>query len=149
PTRASRPAFRGFRRLFVEPGVTRVVTFGEFRPMLAPQCANADRLRDSHRVKALVRIYEATCKQPLAAFFSSIQKEDPCSAPLQPLSETDLQKLELGKLLPVQTRTPHLHREAGTVLPYERFFRLVLCSDPTDEKPSGTESIEADAQSIA
>src|SRR5262249_27645720 len=95
PTHVSRPAFRGFRRLFVEPGVSRVVTFGEFRPMLAPQCANADRLRDSHRVKALVRIYEATYKQPLAAFFNSIQKEDPCSAPLQPLTETDLQRLEL------------------------------------------------------
>ncbi|HWY45056.1 MAG TPA: hypothetical protein VNX66_16275 [Candidatus Sulfotelmatobacter sp.] len=144
--RAPRPAFRGFRRLFVEPGVTRVVTFGEFRSMLAPQCANADRLRDSHRVRALVRIYEATYKQPIAAFFNSIQNEDPSPVPLQPLGEANTAKLDLGKLLPAQGRIPRpMHREQGMVLPYERFFRLVLSVDPSNETASATETIESEA----
>jgi hypothetical protein len=146
PKQALKPAFRGFRRLFVEPGVVRVLTFGEFRSILAPQCAHADRLRDSHRVQALVRVYEATCKQPLAAFVNSIQNEDPSPAPLQPLGEAVLAKLELAKLLPPQGRTPRpLHREPGMVLPYERFFRLVLCADPTEETPSHPEAVETQA----
>jgi len=146
PRQDSRPTLRGFRRLFVEPGVTRVVTFGEFRSVLAPQCAHADRLRDSHRAKALVRVYESTLKQSIAAFFNSIQNQDPSPAPLQPLSEAVLAKLELAQLLPPQSRTSRpMYREPGMVLPGERFFRLLLTADPTVERQPHPEAIQAEA----
>ena len=143
---APRPTFRGFRRLFGEPGIARIGTFGEFRSLLSPQCAHADRLRDSHRVKALVRVYEATCKQPIAAFFNDIQNEDPSPAPLQPLGEAMFAKLELANLLPAASRPLRpAHREPGIVLPYERFFRLVLSADPTTEKPAESDATEGTA----
>lgn len=150
PTRPSQAVMRFFRRLFVEPGVARIVTLGEFRSMLAPQCANADRLRDSHRVKILVRIYEATCRQPVAAFLNAIQKEDPSPAPLQPLTEATIARLDLAKLLPPARAPRPMRREPGIVLPFDRFFRLVLSLDPSEEvsAPVATTATEPQAKTV-
>jgi hypothetical protein len=138
PTRqGSVPAFR---RLFVEPGIPRIVTLGDFRAMLVPQLACAERLRDAHRLKCFVRVYEATRKLAVADFVKAVQSSDPCSAPLQSLNDTYVAELEIANVLPRRRISGPTRREPGMVVPYDRFFCLVIETDPTSDRNCRIES---------
>ena len=123
---APRPAGRIF---FPEPGKQTVVRWGDFKPMLSPQLAHPDRLRDSHRLPCLLQVYEALAPQaaaPLAA------------AHFEALTEQNEVQLGLAGLLPPRMASPVPPGvQPDSVLPYERFFRLRVASDPTRDLAPG------------
>jgi len=96
------------RPLFAPPGLWRVVPFGEFKPMLAPQLARPERLRDSHQIPCHVQVYEASAEAPV-----------PSS--LQPWSDAAAARLQISL----------------AAAPVRRFFALQVASDPTAEPAVG------------
>lgn len=95
------------RALFAPPGLWRVVPFGAFKPMLAPQLAHPERLRDSHQIPCHVQVYEASGDVPA-----------PQSA--QPWSDAAAARLQISL----------------AAMPARRFFALQVASDPTAEAPA-------------
>jgi hypothetical protein len=95
------------RPLFAPPGLWRVVPFGEFKPLLAPQLAHPERLRDSHQIPCYVQVCEASGDVPL-----------PKSA--QPWSDAAAARLQIS-----------VAAARG-----RRFFALQVASDPTAEAPA-------------
>ena len=120
-----------YRHLFAEPGQKRLVQLGDFRAMLTPQLAHAERLRDAHRLPCYLQLYEATTAQPLTALAAELG----CDAfpnQIQFVTESVSRVLGLQGL----PRRPHAvvpqyQRPPGMIFPYERVFRLRVAQDPT------------------
>ena len=129
----SAPALRS---LLPEPGQWRVVCFGSFKQMLAPQLAHPERLRDVHRLPCYVQVYEATTPQKFEALARAICGDKPSLNDIQPLTHGLVMQLQLAPLLSAPARIPPAaQREPGVVLTGERVFRLQLANDPTAEEP--------------
>jgi hypothetical protein len=127
----------GLRSLLPEPGQWRVVCFGSFKQMLAPQLAHPERLRDVHRLPCYVQVYEATAPQKFEAFAKAVCGDRASLSDVQPLTHALVMDLQLAPLLPAPARIPpSARREPGVVLPGERVFRLQLANDPTAEQPA-------------
>jgi len=130
----SAPALRS---LLPEPGQWRVICFGSFKQMLAPQLAHPERLRDVHRLPCYVQVYEATAPQKFEALARAICGDKASLSDVQPLTHALVMQLQLAPLLSAPARIPpSARRETGVVLPGERVFRLQLANDPTAEEPS-------------
>jgi hypothetical protein len=130
----SAPALRS---LLPEPGQWRVICFGSFKQMLAPQLAHPERLRDVHRLPCYVQVYEATAPQKFEALARAVCGDRASLSDVQPLTHALVMDLQLAPLLPAPARIPpSARREPGVVLPGERVFRLQLANDPTGEEPS-------------
>jgi hypothetical protein len=126
-----------FRSLLPEPGQWRVVCFGSFKQMLAPQLAHPERLRDVHRLPCYVQVYEATAPQKFEAFAKAVCGDRASLSDVQPLTHGLVMDLQLAPLLAAPARIPpSARREPGVVLPGERVFRLQLANDPTAEEPT-------------
>jgi len=124
------------RTLLPEPGQWRVVRFGRFKQMLAPQLTHPERLRDVHRLPCYVQVYETTVPQKFEALVRAVCGDKASSSDLQPLTHALVMKLELAPLLSAPARIPpSARREPGVVLPGERVFRLQLANDPTVDEP--------------
>jgi hypothetical protein len=124
------------RSLLPEPGQWRVVCFGSFKQMLAPQLAHPERLRDVHRLPCYVQVYEATAPQKFEALARAVCGDRASLSDIQPLTHSLVMDLQLAPLLSAPARIPpSAQREAGVVLPGERVFRLQLANDPTAEQP--------------
>jgi hypothetical protein len=124
------------RRLLPGPGQWRVVSFGSFKQMLAPQLTHPERLRDVHRLPCYVQVYEATTTQKLEALARAICGDKASLSDVQPLTDALVMELQLAPLLSAPARIPpSAHREPGVFLPGERVFRLQLANDPTADEP--------------
>jgi len=131
PEASSSEACTAFRRLLVTPGAWRVLHFGLFKPLLAPQLTHATRLRDSHRLPCHVEVFEAIAPQRIDALARAILGDTAGPTELQPLTPAVVAQLELAPLLPAPSRVPPFSPEQGTVRPGQRFFRLRIANDPT------------------
>src|SRR6266498_125354 len=135
PPSAPETSTPGFRALLPEPGQWRVVCFGQYKQMLAPQLAHPERLRDAHRLPCHVQVYELVAPQKFDALVAAIAGSGAASSQLHPLTPHVVMQLQLAPLLPAPPRIPRpAHRESGMVLPGERLFRLQLASDPTADE---------------
>jgi hypothetical protein len=122
----------GFRRLLPEPGQWRVVPFGAFKSMLAPQLTHPERLREIHRLPCYASVFEVTAPQQIEQLGKTILGEA-AAGQLQLLTPPIVMQLQLGSVLP----PPHLHpaaRAHGIVLPGDRVFHLRLTNDPTADE---------------
>ncbi len=123
------------RKLLPGPGPRRIVCFGEYRQLLAPQLAHPERLRDAHRLPCHVQVYEMAAPEKFEAVSAAIFGSAGPSGRLQPLTHDVVMHLQLGPLLPAPPRIPRqAERESGVVLPGERLFCLQLAGDPTAEE---------------
>jgi hypothetical protein len=123
------------RELLPDPGPRRIVCFGEYKQMLAPQLAHPERLRDAHRLPCHAQVYEVVAPQKFEAVSAAIFGNAGPSGRLRPLTHDVVMHLQLGPLLPAPPRIPHPgQRESGVVLPGERLFCLQVAGDPTAEE---------------
>ena len=128
----ARPTRTPFRMFFPNPGQWRIVQWGDFKDMLAPQLAHPERLNDTHQIPCYVQVYETTVMQPLAALARALLGESVTTNALRPLSAAIATKLQLK--LPPATRpcdAGSAPRKPGLLLPHERVFRLQVALDPT------------------
>lgn len=135
------------RMLFAPPGLWRVVAFGEFRPMLAPQIAHPQRLRDSHQVPCYLQVYQALADMPLQRLVEMALGAGAAQDLVQPWSDAAAARLQIS-LPPLHERREETPRTAGTIRAGSRFFRLHVASDPTADAAS-TEPIADHAPSRA
>jgi len=123
------------RKLLHEPGARRIVCFGDYKQMLAPQLVHPERLRDAHRLPCHVQVYELAAPQKFDAVVAAIFGNAATLGRLQPLTHEVVMHLQVGPLLPAPLRIPRqAERESGVVLPGERLFCLQLVGDPTAEE---------------
>jgi hypothetical protein len=129
---AENPRPAPYRKFFPDPGQGRVIRLGDFKALLAPQLANPERLRDTHRLACYLQVYEATTAQRLESLAASVLGDAGRVSQLQPMTEHITHQLGLTSLLRIRPRVPgNFPREVGLLLPYERVFRLQLAQDPT------------------
>jgi hypothetical protein len=121
--------------LFPEPGQWRVVRWGDFKEVLSPQLANAERLRDAHRLPCYVQVFEATAPLRLDALAANLNGNS--NPPrLQPLTHALALQLQLMPLLPPVSRTVRpAQGEPGWLFPGQRALRLQVAMDPTADPP--------------
>ena len=117
------------RKLFADPGQWRVLWWGEFKEILAPQLAHPERLKDTYRLPCYVQVLETertVSIEELAAVYKSNNERQ---ARLYLLTDEIAAKLDL--VLPLRPAPLHTTREPNTLLAHERVFRLVAANDPT------------------
>src|SRR5947207_2817440 len=119
-----------FRTLLPEPGVWRVVRLGDFKPMLAPQMAHAERLQDSHRLPCYAQVYEAARPQHVEALAAAVVGAPEQVTQLHPLTPQIAARLELVPLL-ASPRPARRRPDPGMLMPFERVVRLQLATDPS------------------
>jgi len=123
------------RKLLASPGPRRIVCFGDYKQMLAPQLVHPERLRDAHRLSCHLQVYEVAAPQKFDAIAAAIFGNAATSGRLQPLTYEVVMHLQLSPLLPAPPLIPHPgQRESGVVLAGERLFCLQLAGDPTAEE---------------
>lgn len=129
------PPAAAFRALFQEPGLWRVIRFGDFRPMIEAQLEHPDRIRDAHRLPCYVQVYEITQPAAQAAVTASILGERAREGTVRPLSDADEHALGIAGLSRV---SPAGSRSPGQLLPNDKLLRLTVAMDPTvdDRLPS-------------
>jgi hypothetical protein len=124
----SEPAL-SHRKLFADPGLWRVVLWGQFKEILARQLAHPERLRDSYRLPCYVQVIE-TERTVAIEELAEIYRSDKSQTPLYVLTSEIAAKLDL--VLPLRAAPPHDAPRAHNTLPaHERVFRLVAANDPT------------------
>jgi len=139
-----------YRALLPEPGVWRIVRWGDFKSMLAPQVSHADRLHDTHRVPCYAQVYEMTRPQRVEALALALLGARERAAQMRPLTPDVAARLELLPLLaPRPVGAPRQRPEPGVLMPAERVVRLQVASDPTrpvpvHERPAGAFGREPD-----
>lgn len=106
----------------------RVVQLGPFREVLGPQLLHPERLRDQHRLRCRVRVYEATRAQRVDTLRTELFKG--AGGQLLPLTGALAARLELTDLIS-HPRTAAMHHEPGLVFPGERLVKLEVIEDPT------------------
>jgi hypothetical protein len=74
------------RKLLHDPGVARVVRYGEFKEMLHPQLAHPERLRDTHYLSCYVQVYEASVAQRLEWLATAVLRHPADASQFHPLS---------------------------------------------------------------
>lgn len=134
PAGAALPAWQ---KLLPEPGPWRVVAFGEFKGMLAPQLAHPERLRDSHRLACYVQAIAVLKPQPIEALALAVFGAGEKVNQLGRLNETLAARLQLRELMaPAPGLMPPVQRMPGVVQPPDRLFHLRLAVDPTVSEPA-------------
>jgi hypothetical protein len=134
-----------YRQLFADPGQKRLVRLGDFRAMLRPQLAHAERLRDAHRLPCYLQLYEATKAQPLTALAAELGF-DALPSQIQFVTELVLRVLRLqGLPRPRHAVVPQYQRPPGMIFPNERVFRLRVAQDPTADARLPGDAGEAQA----
>ena len=119
------------RKLFNEPGQWRVVTWGEFKEILAPQLAHPERLRDTYRLPCYVQVVETNRDVTIDELAAEFATKDARPKPLYFLTEEIAARLELTSLLPPLPARTSSARPPNVLLAHERVFRLLVANDPT------------------
>jgi hypothetical protein len=121
-----------YRKLLPDPGQWRVLRWGDFKGILAPQVAHPERLRDTHQLPCYVQVYEAVTPQRLESLAAMALGDPRGVSQLHPLTDAMAGKLELTALPQRRPQVPpHIRRESGLAFPHDRVFRLQLAHDPT------------------
>lgn len=127
-----RPTRAPFRMFFSNPGQWRIVQWGDFKEMLAPQLAHPERLNDTHQIHCYVQVYETTVMQALAALARAVLGESGTTNELRPLTAAIATKLQLKLPPAIRPRAAGpVPRKPGLLPPHERVFRLQVVLDPT------------------
>ena len=119
------------RKLFNEPGQWRIVTWGDFKEILASQLAHPDRLRDTYRLPCYVQVVETNCDVKIDELAAEFSTKDARPKPLYFLTDEIAARLELTSLLPPLPVRTTSARAANVLLAHERVFRLLVANDPT------------------
>ena len=119
------------RKLFNEPGQWRVVTWGDFKEILAPQLAHPERLRDTYRLPCYVQVVETNRDVAIDELAKEFSTKDARPKPLYFLTDEIAAKLELASLLPPVPPRKASARAPNVLLAHERVFRLLVANDPT------------------
>ncbi len=110
------------RPILEDPGRRCIVSFGDFKPLLASQLSHPERLRDGHRLDCHVQVYEATTPMRLRSITDV--------GPLCPLTKEIAARLALNDLVGEPNRRP-VRPAPDVVVPGERLFLLKPIDDPT------------------
>jgi hypothetical protein len=128
---ADRP---GHRKLFTDPGQWRVVTWGEFKEILAPQLAHPERLRDTYRLPCYVQVVETDRDVTIEELAKEFSTANGRPKPLYFLTDELAVKLELTQLLPpLPAGTSEVHATPNLLSAHQRVFRLLVANDPTGD----------------
>ena len=119
-----------FRPLFVEPGLSRVVNFGDFKDLLSSQLAHPERLRDSHRLPCRVQVYEAFAPVRLGMLAAMVFGSSERASQLRRFEGDVIARLGLGEL-PASRGSGGGERSPEILGRFERVFRLEVAEDPT------------------
>lgn len=132
-TEATKPAGAASqRKLFADPGQWRVLSWGDFKEILAPQLAHPERLRDSYRLPCYVQVLEMERSVSLSELAGVYKSDGGRRANLYFLTEEIAAKLDL--VLPLRAAPPqNAPRPPNTLLAHERVFRLIVANDPTTD----------------
>ncbi|HJU04928.1 MAG TPA: hypothetical protein VJ692_07210 [Nitrospiraceae bacterium] len=126
-----------YRTLVSDPGLWRVLRWGDFKELLACQVAHPERLRDAHRLPCYVQVYEATVAQSLESLAGTVLKDATQAAQFRPLTPALASKLGLIEVIETHAAIPVYGRhQPGVLKPYERAFRLQIAHDPTKDEPA-------------
>ena len=120
------------RKLFADPGQWRVLSWGDFKEILAPQLAHPERLRDTYRLPCYVQVLETERAVPISELAAVYKSDSGRRASLYFLTEEIAAKLDL--VLPLRSAPPpNVQRPPHTLLAHERVFRLIVANDPTTD----------------
>jgi hypothetical protein len=120
------------RKLFADPGQWRVLSWGDFKEVLAPQLAHPERLRDTYRLPCYVQVLETERAVPISELAGVYKSTNGRPANLYFLTEEIAAKLDL--VLPLRAAPPqNVQRPPNTLLAHERVFRLIVANDPTTD----------------
>jgi hypothetical protein len=118
------------RKLFADPGQWRVLSWGEFKEILARQLAHPERLRDTYRLPCYVQVLETERTVSIEELAAIYKSDNDRQAGLYFLTDEISAKLDL--VLPLRAAPPpNVRRARNTLLPHERVFRLIVANDPT------------------
>ena len=123
------------RKLFIEPGQWRVVTWGDFKEILAPQLAHPERLRDTYRLPCYVQVVETNRDVTIEELAEELSTKDARPKPLYFLTDEIAAKLELTSVLPPLPPRTQGVRRPNILSAHERVFRLLVANDPTVDVP--------------
>lgn len=129
------------RKLFADPGQWRVLWWGEFKEILAPQLAHPERLRDTYRLPCYVQVIETERTVSVAELAAICKPEKENHNRLFLLTDDIAEKLDL--ILPLRPAPPlNVRRQPNTLLPHERVFRLIVANDPTFDIANQKKKVE-------
>jgi hypothetical protein len=118
------------RKLFADPGQWRVLWWGEFKEILAPQLAHPERLKDTYRLPCYVQVLETERVVSIDELAAVYKTNNERPARLYLLNDEIAARLDL--VLPLRPAPSSAgRREANTLLAHERVFRLLVANDPT------------------
>lgn len=124
----------GHRKLFSDPGQWRVVTWGDFKEILAPQLAHPERLRDTYRLPCYVQVVETDRDVAIEELAKQFSTPNGRPQPLYSLTGEIAEKLELTSLLPpLPAGTRELNAAPNLLSAHQRVFRLLVANDPTTD----------------
>lgn len=122
----------GHRKLFTDPGQWRVVTWSDFKEILAPQLAHPERLRDTYRLPCYVQVVETNRDVAIEELAKAFSTKKGRPTPLYFLTDELTTKLELTPLLPPLPAVNGTdHRTTNILQAHQRVFRLLVANDPT------------------
>ncbi len=119
------------RALFPEPGIGRIVRWGDVKEFLAGQVAHPERLRETHRLPCHMQVYEVQTAQPLAALAAAFVTGGGQPPSLQRLTPSLAALVGLGMLL--QNR-PACEPTSDLLQPRDLVCRVQLAQDPTAQQ---------------
>jgi hypothetical protein len=118
------------RKLFADPGQWRVVSFGEFKKILAGQLAHPERLRDTYRLPCYVQVLQVERTISIDELAVVYKSENEREERFYFLTDEIAGKLDLVLPLRPAPASP-ANREPNTLLVHDRVFRLLAANDPT------------------
>jgi hypothetical protein len=124
------PSQPPFRPLFPDPGVGRIVRFGDVQDLLTGQLLHPDRLRDAHRLACHVQVYEALATHSLEALGRTLAAAGG-AARLQRLTAPLAEKLELVMLMHNRRAEPDAPGQPDVLQPGTLVCRIQAAQDPT------------------
>ena len=120
-----------FRKLFSDPGIRRVLVFGEWKESLKGQLAEPKLLRDSHRLACFVQAVDAHAQSRIESVSKLLFDDQEKAATLMELTPELMERLDLSDELVQRPRD----RTA------KRLFFLRAESDPTVNSVKPTSSL--------
>jgi hypothetical protein len=126
---------KAFHQFFRDPGVSRVLAWGQYKGLLHDQVSKPQLLRDNHRLSCFAQVYENFVMRTPEEFARECFGDVRVAGQLFELTDALADRLKIAPLLP---RSPdhQQDRQDGMLSPGDRILRLRLSLDPTVETPS-------------
>jgi hypothetical protein len=121
-----------YRKLVADPGLWRVVLWGEFKALMGGQIACPERLRDTHRLPCCVQVFEAMTTQSLTSLAGTALGDLEKAKELHQLNDLLVSRLGLRELLEMRSPSAPIGRSApGLLMPGDLVVHLRVAQDPT------------------